>query len=83
MLASHVRYRWDALRQQHQIVFPEGVLVLNESGAAIVRFCDGRSIDDLIAALTSQFPDGDPATDVLAFLGRLSQRGFLRDAIEQ
>ena len=83
ILASHVRYRWDALRQQHQIVFPEGVLVLNESGAAIVRFCDGRSTDDLIAALTNQFADGDPATDVPAFLGRLSEKGFLRDAVKR
>ena len=82
VLARHVRYRWDALRQQHQIVFPEGVLVLNESGAAIVRYCDGRSTDDLIAALTTQFPDGDPATDVPAFLGRLSEKGFLRDAAD-
>lgn len=82
VLARHTRYRWDALRQQHQIVFPEGVLVLNESGAAIVQCCDGRSTDDLIAALTSQFPDGDPATDVPVFLGRLSEKGFLRDAAE-
>ena len=50
MLARHVRYRWDELRQQHQLVFPEGVLVLNESGSAIVRCCDGRSLEELIAA---------------------------------
>lgn len=80
VLARHVRCRWDALRQQHQLVFPEGVLVLNESGAAIVQCCDGRSIDDVIAALTSQYPDGDPASDVREFLVRLSEKGFLRDA---
>lgn len=80
ILARHVRYRWDTIREQHQIVFPEGVLVLNESGAAIVRYCDGRSTDELIAALASEFPDGDLATDVPAFLGRLSEKGFLRDA---
>jgi pyrroloquinoline quinone biosynthesis protein D len=83
ILAGHVRYRWDAIREQHQIVFPEGVLILNESAAAIVRCCDGRSIEDLIAASTSQYPDGDPATDVPAFLGRLTEKGFLRNAAER
>ena len=33
---------WDEVRRQHQIVFPEGLLVLNPSGAAIARRCDGR-----------------------------------------
>jgi len=51
VLTSLARYRWDKLRKQHQIVFPEGVLVLNESGAAIVQHCDGRSTDELIATV--------------------------------
>ena len=82
VLARRARYRWDALRQQHQIVFPEGVLVLNESGAAIVKHCDGRSIDDLLAALRGQFADGFQAADVHAFLDRLSEKGLLRDAAD-
>lgn len=80
VLARRARYRWDALRRQHQIVFPEGVLVLNESAAAIVQQCDGRSTDDLIARLNSQLADGDAAADVRAFLARLSEKGLLRDA---
>jgi pyrroloquinoline quinone biosynthesis protein D len=63
MLARHARYRWDALRQQHQIVFPEGVLVLNESGAAIVRHCDGRPICEVVAALETEFQDAPLETD--------------------
>src|SRR5436190_830470 len=77
MLARHARYRWDALRQQHQIVFPEGVLVLNESGAAIVRHCDGRPIGELLAALEAQFKDAPLETDVPAFLERLFAKGLL------
>ena len=82
VLARRARYRWDALRQQHQIVFPEGVLVLNESGAAIVKHCDGRSTDNLLAALRGQFVDVLQADDVHAFLGRLSEKGLLRDAAD-
>lgn len=82
VLVRHARYRWDALRQQHQVVFPEGVLILNESGAAIVKFCDGRSTDDLISAMRNQFNDGDPASDVHAFLSRLVEKGLVCDAGE-
>jgi pyrroloquinoline quinone biosynthesis protein D len=82
VLARHARYRWDELRQQHQLVYPEGVLVLNETGAAIVRQCDGRTIDELVAGLRAQFDEGDPAADVCAFLGRLSEKGLVRDAVE-
>lgn len=80
LLARHARYRWDALRQQHQLVYPEGVLVLNETGAAIVERCDGRSTDELIGVLKAQFTDSDPALEVRAFLVRLSEKGLLRNA---
>jgi len=79
-LVPHARYRWDALRRQHQLVFPEGLLVLNEPGAAIVRLCDGRPLGELLSALHEQFPDGDLEADVRAFLERLARKGLLRDA---
>jgi pyrroloquinoline quinone biosynthesis protein D len=82
MLVPHARYRWDKVRGQHQLVFPEGLLVLNESGAEIVRLCDGRTTAELSAALHEQFPDGQPGADVPAFLDRLAQKGLLRDAAD-
>lgn len=82
LLVPHARYRWDALRQQHQLLFPEGVLVLNDTGAAIVQLCDGRPIDDLIAALTERFPGGKLAEDVRDFVARLARKGLLRDGAD-
>ena len=79
MLAAGTRYRWDKVRDQHQLVFPEGMIVLNESGTAIVRLCDGRSTDDLIATLKDTYPGSEPADDVHAFLNQLADRGLLRD----
>ncbi|MDA1050574.1 MAG: pyrroloquinoline quinone biosynthesis peptide chaperone PqqD [Planctomycetota bacterium] len=79
VFAPGARYRWDEVRQQHQIVFPEGVLVLNESAAAVVRLCDGRSTEDVIVALREQIGDADPSRDVREFLDRLAKKGLLRD----
>jgi pyrroloquinoline quinone biosynthesis protein D len=78
-LVRHARYRWDKVRGQHQLVFPEGILVLNDTGAAIVRLCDGRSLDELVAALAQEY-GCPPAEEVSEFLQRLAQKGLLCDA---
>lgn len=80
VLVPHARYRWDAIRGQHQLLFPEGILVLNETGAAIVRLCDGRPVHELLAALSAKFPDAQLDEDVRIFLERLARKGLLRDA---
>jgi len=82
VLAGHVRYRWDRLRGQHQLVFPEGLLILNETAAAIVKSCDGRTLADLIAHLNESFPGECRAADVPEFLDRLAKRGLLRNAAD-
>ncbi len=79
-LVPHARYRWDKIREQHQVVYPEGLLVLNETGAAIVRLCDGRTTTQLLAALEVEFPGAQIEADVEAFLTRLNTKGLLRDA---
>ena len=79
LLAPGVRYRWDETREQHQLLFPEGLLVLNESGAAIVQLCDGRTTDEMICELEGRVSNGNPADDVPLFLARLAEKGLLRD----
>ena len=80
VLAPHARFRWDAMRGRHQIVFPEGVLLLNPTAATIVKLCDGRSTDELIDAVRQRFPNVDPGPDVHELLERLRSKGVLRDA---
>lgn len=80
VLARHARFRWDAVRRQHEIVFPEGVLVLNAAGAAIVERCDGRPIEALIASLEAEVAGGGPASDVPGFVRRLAEKGLLCEA---
>lgn len=80
MLAAHARYRWDKVRAQSQLVYPEGVLVLNESGAAIVRLCDGRPIEEMLVALEAQCSDAVPPAEVHGFLERLADKGLVYDA---
>lgn len=82
ILVPHARFRWDEVRQEHQIVYPEGVLVLNESGSSIVRRCDGRTTAELIADLEKEVSNDNLATDVQTFLDRLTEKGLLCNAAE-
>jgi len=79
-LAAHARYRFDELRQEHQLVFPEGLFVLNETAAAIVRLCDGRPRAELEAALERSFESVSRA-DLALFLDALARRRLVRDAL--
>jgi pyrroloquinoline quinone biosynthesis protein D len=62
-LAPHVRMRLDAARGQHALLSPETVWVINDTGAAIVKLCDGRrTVAEIQAELQSRYTqvaDGD------------------------
>ena len=77
VLARFARYRWDKVRDQHQVVYPEGVLVLNASSAEILDLMDGRSEDDLVEALVDKFGAAEIRGDVQEFLKTLFLKGLL------
>ena len=49
------------MRQQHVLLYPEGAIMLNESGAAILELCDGRrSIGEIASVLGERYQaDGE------------------------
>jgi len=75
-LARKARLRTDRLTGETLLLYPEHGLVLSPSAAAILRLCDGRSIDAIAREL------GAPVSDVLEFLTALGDRGLVgeRDA---
>jgi pyrroloquinoline quinone biosynthesis protein D len=76
-LRRGVRLAYDRTRQRHVVLFPEGVLVLNDTAAAVLRHCDGDTdLDGIVGALRSRY-DGVVAEDVRAVLDRLAERGVV------
>lgn len=50
--------RWEPSQQSHVLLYPEGVVKLNETAAQILERCDGaRSVDELVADLVATFAD--------------------------
>jgi pyrroloquinoline quinone biosynthesis protein D len=81
-LAARARVKFDPIAKQEMLLFPEAALALNETGAAIVRLCDGAlSIDEIVTQLSGQFraTDRDALTrEVIEFLDTIRARGLLQ-----
>ena len=70
-LARQVRLEWDPVRERQVLLAPEGVLVLNQSGAAILCLCDGvRTVVEIVEELRGQY-DRVAGDEVRDFLARL------------
>jgi pyrroloquinoline quinone biosynthesis protein D len=67
-LPSKVRLQWDDARNQAMLLFPEGVLMLNQTANAVLELVDGkRSVADIVAELARRFDAGSvPATEAEA-----------------
>ncbi len=73
-LRRGVKTAYDGTRASHVVLFPEGVLVLNETAAAVVGLCDGRtSVEGIARRLAEEF-DGVRADDVAELVSRLVAR---------
>jgi pyrroloquinoline quinone biosynthesis protein D len=74
------RLDFDAVRQRHVLLYPEGTVLLNETSAAILALCDGhRTVDEITRALQERYA-GVVAADVTEFLSQLAERELIRDA---
>jgi pyrroloquinoline quinone biosynthesis protein D len=73
-LARHVRLTFSPPRQRHVLLHPETVVVLNGSGADILRLCDGRrTVAEIVAELGGRYRRV-PDDEVRQFLTRLVAR---------
>jgi pyrroloquinoline quinone biosynthesis protein D len=72
------RIEFDQVRQQRVLLYPEGVVLLNDTGAAILELCDGkRSIADIASVLGERY-HCDVTADVVDYLSRLVEQELVR-----
>ena len=79
-LADKARVKWDAVREKHLLLFPEGVLVLNKTAHDVLTLCDGqRTVAEIINALAPQYVVEANAidADVKEILQKLAQKTFV------
>ena len=76
-LRRGVRVGIDPLNDEAVLLFPEGVLFLNETAAAVIRKCDGsRSLAQVVQAVSEVY-DNVVVEDVISLLRDLITQHLL------
>lgn len=75
-----MRLQYEPAQQCHVLLYPEGMVQLNPSAAAILELCDGsRTLEEIAASLQARFPGtGELINDVAEFVEVASARGWVR-----
>jgi pyrroloquinoline quinone biosynthesis protein D len=73
------RLDFDQVRQQHVLLYPEGAVLLNDTGAAILQLCDGQRSISAIATILEERYKSDVTADVTEYLSQLADRELIRD----
>ncbi|MFI9202384.1 pyrroloquinoline quinone biosynthesis peptide chaperone PqqD [Streptomyces sp. NPDC053048] len=76
-LCRGARLAHDPVRGAEVLLHPEGVLLLNGTGAAVLALCDGeRDVTAILGALSGTY-EPVVAQDVRSFLTRLARRRLI------
>jgi pyrroloquinoline quinone biosynthesis protein D len=76
-LARQARLEWDPVRERQVLLAPEGILVLNQTGANILGLCDGeRTVVEIVDELGGRY-DRVAGDEVRDFLARLAARRWV------
>lgn len=79
VLSRLFRMQWEEAQAAWVLLYPEGMVKLNQSAAEILRRCDGlRTVPAIVDELEQAFGCGGLRGDVDDFLRAAGQRGWIR-----
>ncbi|MCH4564523.1 pyrroloquinoline quinone biosynthesis peptide chaperone PqqD [Halomonas sp. EGI 63088] len=74
-------FRWEESQDAHVLLYPEGIVKLNETGGTILKHCDGEStVAELVDKLNERYnTDREAITQgVIKFLEVSHAKGWIR-----
>ena len=72
------RLQFEEAQQAYVLLFPEGMIQLNEAAAEVIKRCDGtKSANQIIGELKVAFDGADLDADVLELLQVAHDRGWI------
>ena len=72
------RLQWESAQNAYVLLYPEGMVKLNQSAGEILKRCDGtRALDAVIAELETAFNTSGIDGEVRAFDDQARARGWL------
>jgi pyrroloquinoline quinone biosynthesis protein D len=77
-IAPGFRLQWEEVQKSHVLLYPEGMVKLNQSAGEILKRCDGqRDVRAIVADLEQAFNAQGLEPDVLAFLAIALQQRWI------
>jgi pyrroloquinoline quinone biosynthesis protein D len=75
------RLQWEEAQQKYVILYPEGMVELNQSSAEILKLCDGsKNLTVIVAELEAKFATEGLTNDILNFLNVALQNGWIQQS---
>lgn len=72
------RLDYDPVRQRRVLLYPEGAVLLNETGAAVLELVDGKRTVGEIATILGERYQTDVSSDVAEYLSTLEERELIQ-----
>lgn len=85
-LSSRARVQTDKITGKPVVLYPEGVLMLNPTGHAIVSLCTGEmTFQEIVATLAARYKISteEISPQVADYLNRLRERNLLEAQVEK
>jgi len=78
-LGHGFRFQWEPAQNCHVLLYPEGMIKLNQSAGEILARCDGqRDVAAIVADLEAAFSTSGLRPDVDAFIAMAVDKRWLR-----
>ena len=72
------RLHFDPVRRRPVLLYPEGAVLLNDTGAAILELCNGsNTVEQIVRILTERY-QADVSSDVTEYLSLMAERELIR-----
>ena len=74
-------FRWEDTQNAYVLLYPEGIVKLNQTAGEIIKRCDGEhTVADMVIELQQSFPGDDErvADGVYRFLEVVRAKGWIR-----
>jgi pyrroloquinoline quinone biosynthesis protein D len=72
------RLQWEPAQEAHVLLYPEGMVKLNQSAAAILTRCNGRrTVADIVTDLEGTYELAGLTQDVCAFIAVAVERSWV------
>ncbi|PCI70939.1 MAG: pyrroloquinoline quinone biosynthesis peptide chaperone PqqD [Piscirickettsiaceae bacterium] len=81
-LSPTYRLQWEKAQDMFVLLYPEGLIELNQSSAEILQVCkDGNTLADIVTRLEEKFSTTGLENDIINFLNTALDNGWIKQNI--